>query len=359
MQAGQRRYFRRIVVLALLVAAASSCGRKGDPMPPVIRRADRTRDLQVYQEGIEAVLRWSYPSSTTAGGPLPDIEAIEVWRTTLPAAQEPTIGTTAKESRMQAQLIKNHGELLLTLDRDAREQATRGPYLEIRDDLSAWYEQNKELMPLVIWYSIRTICCNQRPSEQSNVGRLAPQIPPEPPVEMSLEANIRGIEITWPAAEGLAAMVERSSDRQDWLSVTARPVADGRHVDSSAGQGKRWYYRVRSVRVLSDDSLVVGDPGPVMGVDYPDVYPPEPPENLVCLPEGDLVRLRWDEVANVDFYRIFRQREGGNWQQLSRQQTVGFEDKSPPIGNLTYAVKSVDSAGNDSEAATCTTVMGF
>jgi predicted small lipoprotein YifL len=359
MQADQRRCFHRIVALALLVTAAYGCGRKGDPMPPVIRKADKTRDLQVFQEGIDAVLRWTYPSATTAGGPLPDVESIEVWRTTLPVAQEPAPGATAKEARIQSQLIKNHGELLLTLDRDAREQATRGPYLEIRDDLSAWYEQNKDRMPLVIWYSVRTICCGQRPSEQSNIGRLAPQIPPEPPVEMSLEATSRGIDVRWPVAEGFAAVVERSSDRKEWLTVTAKPVTDGSHVDSSARQGKRWYYRVRSVRVLAEDSYVVGDPGPVMGVDYPDVYPPEPPENLVCLPEGDIVRLRWDEVANVDFYRIFRQREGGNWQQLSRQKTVSYEDQRPPVGNLIYAVKSVDSAGNDSEAATCTTVMGF
>ncbi len=58
-------------------------------MPPEIRVAERTTDLTAFQEGDEAVLRWSYPAMTTSGQNLTDIEEIQVWRAALPLGQEP------------------------------------------------------------------------------------------------------------------------------------------------------------------------------------------------------------------------------------------------------------------------------
>ena len=60
-------------VVAITLGAVG-CGKKADPQPPLVRRADTTRDLAAYQDANEVVLDWGYPSMTTAGGPLPDPE---------------------------------------------------------------------------------------------------------------------------------------------------------------------------------------------------------------------------------------------------------------------------------------------
>ncbi len=341
----------------MAMTGLAGCGRKAPPMPPVIRKADQTRDLKVVQESEEAVLRWGYPSLTTAGGPLPDVEEVEVWRAALPVGQEPAQGPGQEE--LQLQLLNAHGELIRRLDPSALELATRGPALEVRDDLVAWYEANKERMPLVIWYAVRTRCCGARQSAFSNIARLMPQPPPDPPEDLALEATEEGIVITWQVAEGMGALVERSTDGRQWQSITAQPVTDGTRRDRGVQQGRTWHYRLRAVRDLGKKGRVIGDPGASASIDYPDIFPPSLPSNLVCLPEGDMVRLRWQSAADASFYRIFRMRDAETWRQLGIAEGTSFEDDEPPVGNLTYAVKSVDDAGNDSEATTCTTVMGM
>jgi len=333
------------------------CGRKSAPQPPLLRKAAPTRDLSVIQEGITAVIRWSYPSLTTAGGPLPDVEYVEVWRTTLPLGLEPK-SALDQQLELRSQLIASHGKLLLSLDPTALEQATRGPQLEVRDDLKAWYEQNKERMPLVIWYTVRTACCQEQLSRWSNIARLEPRLPPPPPQGLVLQTKAECILVTWEPPEAVATIVERSSDQQQWRAVTPQPTTDASFCDRGARQGSTWYYRLRAVHVTGQKGMVIGDPGRVVGIDYPDIYALGPVPRLVCLPEGDAVRLRWDRVAGAAGYRIFRHREGESWRQLGLVTGREYQDLRPPIGNLEYAVKTVDDAGNDSEPLTCTTVMG-
>ena len=97
--------FLPILLLLTLVA----CGKEAPPLPPEIRIAERTGDLTAYQEGEVAVLRWSYPSMTTAGQTLTEIEAIEVWRATLPKGQEPPPPITPQDRALQRQLARGAG----------------------------------------------------------------------------------------------------------------------------------------------------------------------------------------------------------------------------------------------------------
>lgn len=345
------------LVTAALVALAG-CGRKGPPLPPEIRLAEQTRDLAVYQEAEAAVLTLAYPAMTTAGGMLPDLEAVEVWRAHLPPAQEPR-GTSTRERQVATQLLASRGELLRTLDRSELDAATRGPSLEIRDELSQWYEAHQGEMPLVLWYAVRSICCGGRPSSYSNIARLEPQLPPAPPSELTLAADATGVRLGWAAQEGLGVVVERSTDGQLWQPLTTEPVTAGEWLDDTAAQGQTLSYRLRSVRALDGGGRVVGAPGAPVEVEHLDLYPPPPPANLVCLPEGRSVHLRWEGSAEATLYRVLRQRDDGPWVHLDdRRKGPELTDATPPLGSLTYAVKAVDEAGNESEAARCATVVG-
>ena len=353
-----RRPVSPAVIAAVLGAAAltAGCGREGPPQPPVVRVAERTRDLTVHQEGTEAVLRWSYPSATTAGGALPDLEAIEVWRLTIAPSQEPH-GRGPQRERLARDLMRSRGERIARLDREALEAHTRGPELLYRDDLLAWYREHADRMPLVLWYAVRTRCCGGRLSEFSNIARLVPRTPPEAPAWAGYETGPGGITLRW-EGDG-AVLVERRAGEEPWRRVTPEPVRGGSWEDTTAAQGVTWRYRLRAVEG-ADAAPVIGSPGPVLEVPYPDVYPPEPPGSFVCLPEPGLVRLRWEPSAGAAFYRIFRRRgERGGWDRLDWHHTgpLSFVDRTPPRGEVTYAIKAVDAAGNESEAAVCTTAV--
>jgi len=346
------------VVTAMFMLAAAGCGRKADPLPPQIRRAETTRDLQVYQENLEAVLTWSYPSVTTAGGPLPDVEAVEVWRLSLPAAGEPPPATTPGRD-VRHQYLESQGEVIATLEPEQLAAATRGPQLVYRDDLTAWYKKSGGDLSQVLWYAVRTICCHHHLSAFSNIARLVPELPPSPPTDVAAAPGAEGIRISWQAPEGVAVEVERSSPNGPWQAITAEPVADHEWLDRSAAQGETWSYRLRSVKVLKDGARIVGPPSAPITVSYPDIYPPLPPANLVCLPEAGLVRLRWEAAPSAAFYAVSRRTARGGWQTLADHlEGVEFADGQPPAGELTYAVRSVDQAGNQSEPATCSTAGG-
>ncbi len=348
--------FPRTAALLAVMLLGLSCGREAPPQPPVIRVAERTRDLAAHQEGTEAVLTWTYPSATTAGGALPDLEVIEVWRLSVAPAQEPSAGGP-RQRQLALQLLERQGERIARLKREDLERFTRGPKLFYRDDLLEWYRANADRMPLVLWYAVRTRCCGGRYSEFSNIARLVPESPPEAPTWAGFEASAHGITLHW-AGEG-AVLVERRGPDGEWRRLTPEPVSGGSWEDTGAAQGATWSYRLRAVRG-SGAAAVVGEAGEVLKVAYPDVYPPEAPASLVCLPEPGQVQLRWEASPGAAFYRVFRKSaRGGGWARLAWQLRGGtsFVDRDPPPGQQTYAVKAVDTAGNESEAAICETTV--
>lgn len=348
--------FVRWTALALVGLALGGCGRKGPPLPPQVRVADTTRDLEVYQEGREAVLTWSYPDITTAGGPLPDVEAVEIWRATVPAGQEPP-DVTSRDREIRYQLLEAEGEQLVLLNEAGIADATRGLKLRWRDDLEVWHQVRGTDDRQVVWYAVRTICCRKRPSEYSNIARLVPQLPPPPPTGLEATASAEGIILTWTSQPELAVQVERAEE-EGWRVVSREPIAGDRWRDARADQGRSWSFRLRSVKT-ADGGRVVGDPSEPVTVEYPDIYPPPMPSNLVCLPEAERVRIRWQESEGAAWYEVTRRVDDGDWEMMAAQhRQVVFDDGHPPLGSVTYGVRAVDLAENRSEQATCTTLMG-
>lgn len=348
--------------IAIAVAASSlavGCGIKSPPLPPVIRVADPTRDLRVFQENRQAILSWSYPSSTTSGESLHDLESVELWRATMLEVEAPVPGESPRDRELNRQLLLSTGERIVVLDRAGLDAATRGSKLEWYDNLEVWRRDNPSDETQMIWYAVRSVCCRGRESGLSNIARIVPTVPPAPPSDLVLEAEAEGIRLSWVPSEELPVIVERSSDGELWSAVTGAPLATGEWFDRGAAQGQGWNYRLRSVRRVEGGPRVVGEPCAPVGLFYPDIYPPAAPADLVCLPEGERVRLHWRSVASADSYRVSRGTEGAAAKLLATEiRASQFEDDGPPPGTSIYSVTAVDLAGNESEASTCVAARG-
>jgi len=343
----------------ITLIALSGCGVKGPPMPPIIRVADPTRDLAVYQDARVAVLSWSYPSSTTSGESLHDLESIQIWRATLLEVEAPPPGEKPADRNLNRQLLLSNGEMIGELDDTGLEAATRGSRLEWRDDLEAWRRDHPSDEPQMLWYAVRSVCCRGRESGLSNIARLVPEIPPAPPTELAVTAEEGGIRLRWTPNEGISVLIERSPDTDHWRALGNRTIdADG-WLDRSAAQGGGWNYRLRSVRTPEGRPRIIGPPGPAVGLFYPDIYPPPTPHDLVCLPEGTRVRLRWRAGEEQLRHHIYRSTDGAEATLLvDGLDALQYEDLSPPPGTSVYEIIAVDAAGNESAPATCTAARG-
>ena len=352
----------RIIFFAVLLAVigAVGCGKEGIPLPPEIRVAERTSDLEAFQEGETAVLRWSYPSMTTAGQALTDVEAVSVWRAALPKGQEPPPPMSAEDRQLRRQLLASQGEVIEVLDPEELQAATRGSDIVFRDDLVRWRaDLEGDPDSMIIWYGVQTMCCRKRESEISNVVRIQPTRPPSPPEGLRLEAVSNGIDVFWDEVPEAETIVERSADGTVWKAVTDAAVEGGTWRDEQAAQGRGWSYRLRSVETLEGGANVVGEPSPPGRIDHPDTYPPHAPEGVVCLPEGASVRVRWQAVAGAATYQVSR-RLGSDQPEILKADlaSIEFTDNSQSQGELVYLVVAFDAVGNISQATSCTVVMG-
>jgi hypothetical protein len=347
------------LVLTVLAVMSIGCGKEGAPLPPQIRVAERTTDLSAFQEGDEAVLQWSYPDSTTAGQSLTDIEEIHIWRAALPLGQEPPAPISPQDRQMRRQLLEGQGELLGALDPEQIATVTRGSSLVVRDDLEQWRRTVDDPDAYVLWYGVRTVCCRNRESELSNVVRLEPKAPPDPPTDLALEAGADGIHLRWTPIVDTTAIVERSADGAIWKVITDEAVAGPDWRDEKAPQGQAWSFRLRSVIKLPGGGVVVGQPSEPERVEHPDTYPPSAPAEVVCLPEGAQVRVRWRSVVGAVVYGVSRQHGDTAVEVLTDEhRSIEFTDPSSPLGELTYFITARDAAGNRSERASCVVVMG-
>ncbi|MBD3853862.1 MAG: hypothetical protein IFJ96_03700, partial [Acidobacteria bacterium] len=147
--------FASAVALLLLIG----CGKEGPPLPPEIRVAERTTDLTAFQEGDDAVLQWSYPSLTTDGRGLTEVETIQIWRATLPEGQELPPPSSAQDRQLRRQLLEGEGEVIKELAPEELAAITRGADLIFRDDLARWRESEGAAMESpILWYGVRTVC---------------------------------------------------------------------------------------------------------------------------------------------------------------------------------------------------------
>jgi hypothetical protein len=174
-----------------------------------------------------------------------------------------------------------------------------------------------------------------------------------------LEAGSDGIDVRWAPLIDTKTLIERSADGATWTAVTDEPVDGENWRDKEAAQGQAWSYRLRSVMALPGGDLVVGQPSEPARIDHPDTYPPGAPSDVVCLPEGTQVRVRWQAVAGAVVYSVSRQHGEEEVEILTDDhRSIEFTDEEPPLGELFYFVAARDAAGNRSEEASCVVVMG-
>ncbi len=335
------------VALALSLLGHAGCGRKAPPLPPILEVPETTADLTAYQDGAEVVLSWSYPQLTRGGQQLTDLARVEVWRLDVPPGQE-QVGSGPQGEDLRRQLMLGRGQLVARLEGPSLQGATRGSSLTYREKLPQ--------MPVgtslpSLWYAVRSRRLDGTPSALSNIVSWQPRPVPPTPSGVVGTPQADGIALCWDELPGFGYVVERrAAPVAAWEVISPLGIEKPAYLDTTAKQGESWTYRVRAYL-----KLAASPPSQELEVQFPDIYPPPPVSSFICLPEPGKVQLRWEPPPEPDVtYKVFRRQGDGGWEHLEEAfKGTEYTDNAPPSGEVEYAVKSVDAAGNQSDAAYC------
>jgi hypothetical protein len=377
---------RRAAGILLLAAAAASCGKKGDPLPPLPTRPARVRDVAVEQQGELAEISFTFPSQRVDGAPLRDLAEIDVYRIENPSPaftaeavsggarsdRAPISGERrrAEAERRREQQILSASRRVAAISSDFFSAATRGSRIVWRDDLRPYLA---DAHPPTLAWAVVTVRGNGERSEISNIATLAPAVPPKAPTDLAADAEETRICLSWaPPADDLSgAPVEIAgyrvyrrllADSDYGPPLDAEPVAAPEFADTTAAYGSTYVYTVTAI--AKDRAKAEGPPAIQFGIDYRDVFPPRGVERLDALPEAHRVRLSWDPVDAKDLaeYRVFRAVGSGAPALLGKSapDRPEFDDATVSPGlTYRYTVVAVDKSGNASQPSPEATAKPF
>ena len=382
---GGRQSTTRVLAAAALLGALA-CGKKGDPQPPLPRGPNAVADLAIEQEGGDAVLSFSFPDRLLTGGPLTDLEAIEVYRVIKPspaltaprpagraAASAPSGGATgelrglgaaarreATNVRLAEEAFYRDSQRIAALSLPAIAESTSGATVVYRDPLTPLLDRQKSAEPLA--YAVVSVRRNGERSPLSNIVAFTPDVAPDAPEFLPPILEEGRVCLEWlppendvlgrPVSVGGYHVYRRPLSQEAYdAPLTSQPVVGTAFVDAAVPYGVPLAYTVRAT--LEKNARVEGLPAEELPVLLRDVFPPPAPSRVDALSEARLVRLLWDPVDAPDLagYHVDRADGSAPPARLTKELLAEpfFTDRTVlPGRRYRYTVRSVDRAGNES-----------
>jgi len=374
-------------LLALLLLASLFCGKRGDPRPPVPVIPQATSDLVVAQRAGQVILSWSYPSLTTAGRSLTEIERIVVYRyveelpvpaggrdpnSMQPGNADPSVPQAvalfAKIPTIpQAQFAKLSSEVE-SIDKANLAAATAGAKLYYADNPPFRAQDGR---PVRVTYALVTVGKTAK-SEISNMVSVVPLPVAAPPKDVVATPAAEGVKITWTAPSTSVTQdppiiagynIYRGAPGEP-VADFAQPVNAGLVTETSFTDVPPYgehEYRITAVGNLGPPLLQSEMSLPVKAT-FRDLVPPPAPASLTPLIETKAVRLIWPAVEAADLagYKLYRSEGQGHGNDIKDAGTIPLEggqiftatdfvDARVDLGiAYRYAVTAIDKSGNES-----------
>jgi hypothetical protein len=395
---------------ALVVAlAAVACGKKGPPLPPLVRLPSAPADFAAERRGATVDLQFTVPAANTDNSRPANLRRVDVYAITtgdeltdtqivklgkrvgsvdVKAPRDPDAAIEEDEPPADMEPPEGKGldqgakaRLSETLDRGAlapssipvdkkhRPEAftASGPLLPPRET------------PLTRMYLAVGVTTRDKngPSSKRVAVPLVP--PPPPPGRATITYDEKAVTVKWPAVTQ-APPIQRPPRADELPSkllgfksiaigyqlydttqpaapvkLTTTPLAEPTFVDSRVTWGERRCYVVRTVETLTDLTIESGAPDPVCKT-LEDTFAPAAPAHLQSSPQEGAISLIWDANAekDLDGYVVFRGLTAESLAPIVSApiQLTQFRDENLQPGvRYVYAVKAVDKAGNVSAAS--------
>jgi len=387
------------LLFAALAASAvfviGGCGKKGPPMPPLIKLPVAPAELTAQRRATTVDLQFVVPFVNTDGTRPANVERVDVYAIT--GARTITDDQIVKLGTKVASLeVKAPRDPDATTEPDNPDEEVDAPQGKGLDQgvLAHVTEQltNQAIVPVTLpedKKSSRTAAEAEGPllappmalSSRTYVGvgittrgrkgpfstrvsvSLAP--PPEPPPEPTVSYDEKAITLRWaPFANGdgpdsvLPSTPIGAPPRslgyhvyEGKTRLTKTAVAEPTFADQLLAWGQERCYVVRTAEKV-DEAVVESASSPEVCVTPVDTFPPAAPKTLQSVASVGAITLIWEPNTERDLAGYVVLRGGGesDLQPITGSPITAtqFKDELAPGTHHVYAVRAVDKAGNAS-----------
>jgi len=361
------------MLLSLVVVA---CGKKGPPLPPLVKLPVAPADLTAARRADTVDLQFTVPNANTDNTRPANVARVDVYAYT-GAATVADADVVRLGTRVASVAVKAPRDPDITFDPDDPDQSEgdvdppegegldQGARARVQETLTLPAPTPTDATPPVRTYVGVGITTRGRPGPTSR--RAAVPLVPSPPAPPRAEVTYteKGVTVQWPAAAKAAGyhvyevpeLSRLKPDATQEQPLTPEAIADTHYVDSRMTWGATRCYAVRSVGTVGALTVESGRSEPAC-VTLVDTFSPEAPKGLQAVASEGVINLIWDANTEPDldgYYLLRGPAPGDELVPVTTaviRETAFQDDRVPPGMRFVYALQAVDRSGNLSPIST-------
>ena len=352
MKASSFLHFCLLPFAFCLLISLCSCGKIGDPLPPIPRAPLTVSELTASQQGTRVVL--SFPLARTPRSIR--LARVEIYRL-IESADAPAGLPQDDFSARSTMIAQIPGDRIPV----ARATVTYNDLIQfVPGSPSSRYR-----------YAVRIVNANGVAADFSNYAVITPITEiAQPPVDLRAKLSQLELEITWsppkanesgtsPANIAGYNIYRHTGDSTNRLN--SQPLRETRQIDRSFQFGTTYEYFVRALSLPPGSSnlalAIESNDSQSVELTPKDTFPPAPPDSIKIASINGVVSMFWPSNSEPDLagYHIYRSEDGNappeRWVKLTPRihTPTTFRDDKVTVGKqYFYQLTAVDTSGNES-----------
>jgi len=319
-----------------------SCGKKGPLKLDPPKLPVKIRTVQIRQVGTEIKLTWNYPTQLSDR------------KTRLERKKISKIRIYYASKKLPPKKFKKKSTLLLKLDH--KKITAENNMFSKSIPFKTKKLDNKEHS-----FAIRYIY-ERKKSPLSPIVTIQTVIPTKPVTDLTIKKENKVIKLQWtrpvlnlsnkPIRHITGYRIYKKILKGPFHLVNKESVLREFYEDKDTGRDGEYFYRVSSV--ISKE--IESEASNIVSVKVKDIFPPDPPSNLISFKSEDHIFLTWNPSEDKDlaFYKVFRKADSDpEFKMLADRLKQNFyKDTAVQKGKTyMYTVSAIDLKGNESKSS--------
>jgi hypothetical protein len=330
----------RLPLMLMLAFSLVSCGKKGPLKLDPPKLPVKIRSVQIRQIGTDIKLSWNYPTQLSDK------------KTRMERKKISKVRIYYADKKLPPKKFKKKSSLLLKLDQK-KMKAENNVFSKLIPF------KTKNLDKKDHSFAIRYIY-ERKKSPLSPIVTIQTVIPTKPITDLTIKKENKVIKLQWtspalnlsnkPIGHIIGYRIYKKIKKGSFILVNKENVLREFYEDKDTGKDGEYFYRVSSV--ISNE--IESEASNIVSVDVKDIFPPDPPSNLISFTSEDHIFLTWNPVEDKDlaYYKVFRKADSDSEFKLiaDKLKQNYYKDINVQKGETyRYSISAVDLKGNESK----------